>query len=182
MTQILRRAGAIQALLYHRRAISAALVLFLSLIIRETAVSQQAAVSPIDHRGIIALVKSDSARATLVNLWATWCLPCREEMPALLRLKERYGPAGFRLILVSDDGASAADSLIPATLRKFGVRFPTYVVADSTDEELINGMNPDWSGALPASFLYDSTGALMQTIVGGQSYESLEKALLKILR
>ncbi len=135
----------------------------------------------IDQKAIKELVRDGEARATLVNVWATWCIPCREEMPGLLRLKSAYESKGLRLVLVSADGADTPDSVVQASLAKLGVEFPTYVDADSSDEQFINGMNPDWSGALPASFLYDSTGALVTMMVGGKPFETFERAIRPLL-
>jgi thiol-disulfide isomerase/thioredoxin len=58
---------------------------------------------------VLAAVRAPGARAVLVNIWATWCVPCREEMPDLLRLRRTYADRGLRLILVSGDFVSDAD-------------------------------------------------------------------------
>ncbi len=157
-------------------------VLLLGILAAGTLTAQHPAVPRIDARGIRALVADGSAKVTLVNLWATWCLPCREEMPGLLKLADRYGKAGFRLVLVSADGPEAGDTLVPPMLTKLGARVPSFVDDDASDEAMINGIDTSWSGALPASFLYDSTGALVQRFTGGKSYEAFEQALLRILR
>jgi thiol-disulfide isomerase/thioredoxin len=140
------------------------------------------AVEKIDHRNIIDMVQKDHHKATLVNVWATWCEPCRDEMPGLIRLRQKYSDSDLSVILVSADDIDKADSLVPRTLDTLGVDFQTYIDDDSTDEAFISGMNPAWSGALPASFLYDREGNLVDMMVGGKSYETFEKAILKILK
>src|SRR5262245_14472486 len=60
-------------------------------------------VVPVSAQGIGALVSRPGARATLVNVWATWCGPCRKEFPALLRVARARGADGLRLVLVSAD-------------------------------------------------------------------------------
>ncbi len=164
------------------RAVRIAFVLFAAALAVPRLAAQPARLSALDNAGVRKLVRDGGAKATLVNLWATWCLPCREEMPSLLKLRAKYSGAGFRLLLVSADGVEAADSVIPAALRRFGIDFPTYVDADSSDEAMINGFDTGWSGALPASFLYDSTGTLVKTLVGGKSFDTFEKSLLPLLR
>ncbi len=144
-------------------------------------IAQTPSLRRINQKEIKALVADGKARATLVNMWATWCTPCKEEMPGLIRLKSAYEAKGLRVFLVSADGVDTPDSVVQSSLAKLGVDFPTYMDADSSDEQFINGMNPEWSGALPASFLYDSTGKLVTMMVGGKSFETFEKAILPLL-
>ena len=99
------------------------------------------------------------ARATLVNVWATWCVPCRQEFPALLKVAGEEKSHGLRLMLVSAD----FDDQLPA-VRKF---LADHAITDTTwlktegDMDFINGLSADWTGALPATFVYDSAGRLV---------------------
>src|SRR5687768_6490353 len=58
---------------------------------------------PATAEQLLARVREPGARATLVNVWATWCGPCREEFPALVALAERRRADGLRVLLVSAD-------------------------------------------------------------------------------
>ena len=105
-----------------------------------------------------ALVSRPHTRATLVNVWATWCGPCREEFPALLEAARAHRSEGLRLVLVSTD---ATDQLpaVSRFLRAHGVTDTTYLAAGG-DMAFIDGLDARWSGALPATFVYDDTGRL----------------------
>ena len=138
-------------------------------------------VQKIDHHKILDLVQQGHHKATLVNVWATWCEPCREEMPGIVRLRKDYRDQDVEVILVSADDVDKADTTVPRMLHKLGVDFPTYVDNDSTDEAFITGMNPDWSGALPATFFYDSEGKRVKMLVGGTSYSAFKKEISQIL-
>ncbi len=118
----------------------------------------------------------------LVNAWATWCKPCKEEIPDLLRLKAKYAERGFELVFISADDPDELDTSVRPTLQKLGVDFLTYINRDSSDEAFINGLNPKWNGALPASFLYDRKGNLSEMLVGGKKYKQFEEAVLKLLK
>jgi thiol-disulfide isomerase/thioredoxin len=115
-------------------------------------------VVPVTAEDIRALAARPGARATLVNVWATWCAPCREEFPALLRVARESAPRGLRLVLVSAD----FDDQIPA-VRSFlaarGVADTSYLKIGD-DMEFINGLSAEWTGALPATFVYDRAGRL----------------------
>jgi thiol-disulfide isomerase/thioredoxin len=129
---------------------------------------------------ILAAVKAPGAEAVLVNVWATWCVPCREEMPELLRLRRAYAARGLRLILVSGDFTSDADQAA-AFLRELGVDFPTYL-KEGGDMEFINALDPKWSGALPVSFIYDGAGQLRHAVYGKGSYQQFEQAIRDVLK
>ena len=135
-----------------------------------------------DHVKLLRLVRAGGAKATLVNVWATWCEPCRKEMPDLLRLKERYGRAGFRLILVSADDPDSAETAVRSVLASSGVDFLSYVSQDTNDEAFISGMSPAWTGALPASFLYDRNGKLSEFVTGEKSYAEFEGKIAPLLK
>jgi thiol-disulfide isomerase/thioredoxin len=129
---------------------------------------------------VVALVREGSAPVTLVNVWATWCMPCREEMPDILRLYRDYRGRGLRLVLVSAD----FDDQMPEAkkfLAEHGVDFTTYIKAGN-DMGFIDALDPKWTGAIPASFVYGRNGALRDFWEGEATYERFERAVLAALR
>lgn len=129
---------------------------------------------------ILGAVRAPGARAVLVNVWATWCQPCVEEFPDLVRLHRAYEDRGLRLVLVSADFEEQQDAVL-AFLRKQGVDFPTYL-KDQKDEAFIDGLDARWSGALPASFVFDDRGAIVQFWEGKQSYAAFESKIAPLLK
>ena len=130
----------------------------------------------IHAKDIPSIVAGDSGKVVLVNLWATWCGECREEMPALLKLREEMPERGFVLELFSADDAE--DSLKAAKyLDSLGVKFQTYLKADINDDELIAGLDSTWSGALPTSLLFDRRGKMVEQIVGAKKYDFFKKRI-----
>jgi thiol-disulfide isomerase/thioredoxin len=129
---------------------------------------------------VLQAVRAPGARAVLVNVWATWCIPCREEMPDLLRLRRAYADRGLRVVLVSGDFASDAEQAT-AFLGEQGVDFPTYLKKGS-DMEFIDAFDPRWSGALPATFIYDDAGRLRHAIYGKGSYRKFEEKVRDVLQ
>ena len=123
---------------------------------------------------ILTAVRSPGARAVLVNVWATWCDPCREEMPDLIRFYRDHRKDGLRLLLVSADDeenrAEVARVLVEAGLPTDTLSF----IKRGDDMKFINGLDRDWSGALPASFLFDGRGRKRHTWGGPITYHALE--------
>ncbi len=129
--------------------------------------------------GVLNAVRSARGDVVLVNVWATWCDPCRHEFPALLKVREEFAREGFRLILVSADFADQLPK-VEEFLSRQGVGFPTFLKAED-DMAFINALDARWSGALPASFLYDRDSVLNDFWVGESSYESLAKKVKALL-
>ena len=137
---------------------------------------------PVNHQQVLEMVQKNAGNVTLVNIWASWCDPCREEMPGLVKLRNKYKDKGLQLILVSADEYDQADSLVPPVLKKLGVNFQTYVEHDSSDDAFISGLDSSWNGTLPTTFIYDKQGKLSQTLTGGKKYETFEKAVEELYK
>ncbi len=135
---------------------------------------------PASAAQVLEAVRAPGARAVLVNVWATWCQPCVEEFPDLVRLHRAYQDRGLRLVLVSADFEEQREPVI-AFLKRQGVSFPSYL-KDQKDEAFIDGLDPRWSGALPASFVFDDRGAVVQFWEGKQSYAALEAKVAPLLK
>lgn len=101
-----------------------------------------------------------SGKPTVVNFWATWCIPCKEEMPRLQTLSERYEPKGVRFIAISMDGAETQPRISGLIAKRhFGV--PVWTGAtESTLKELQLG------NVLPATLILDENGIAIGKIVG----------------
>ena len=140
----------------------------------------QEKLSSVDENGYRALLKSNSGQVTLVDFWATWCVPCRKEMPLLAKLDGRLRERGFRLVTVSADDPEQAPAAI-AFLKKSGISWPAYLRNAQDDDKFIASVDPKWSGALPALFLYSQQGKLVQSFVGETEISTIEAAIRKIL-
>ena len=116
----------------------------------------------------------------VINLWATWCVPCREEFPDLIKLYGKYRAKGLELILISVDNAEQRRQ-VKAFLKENGATFPTYINAEETYEALIDFLAPDWIGGFPTTFVIDRKGRLTVSLVGGQNYQVFQKAVAPLL-
>lgn len=142
-----------------------------------TATAAEPRVLPVDAAQLVAEVKRSGARATLVNVWATWCAPCVREMPELLQLEQTYRDKGLRVMLVSADFDSAAPGVF---LGKRGVRFDSWIKTGG-DQEFIEALEPRWSGALPVTVVFDAQGRAVRYWEGAADYARFEEAVLAVL-
>ena len=136
-------------------------------------------VTPVTAADIQKSVRDSGAKAVLVNMWATWCGPCRQEFPGLVNVAHKYQGQGLKVLLVSAD----TETDLPA-VKKFlaerGVEFPAYLKAEK-DQEFIDGMGKQWTGALPATFLFDGTGKLRDFWEGEATFNVFEQKVVEIL-
>ncbi len=121
---------------------------------------------------VLEAARAPGAKAALINVWATWCQPCVEEFPDLVKLRTAYAGRGLRLVLVSADFDDQQERVL-AFLRRQGAHFPSFLKAQK-DEEFIDGLDPRWSGALPVSFVVDGAGRIVDFWEGRKDYAALE--------
>jgi thiol-disulfide isomerase/thioredoxin len=129
---------------------------------------------------LLEIAGDGQAAVTVLNVWATWCVPCRQEMPDLVRLRRDLGEEGLRLLLVSSDFEETPET-IAGVLTGYGVDFPTYL-KEQKDVDFIDALNPDWQGAIPATFVYDDRGRLQHFLLGRQDHDSLVRAVRSVMR
>ncbi len=129
------------------------------------------------HREILA---KNRGNVLLVDFWATWCAPCREEIPHLVALEKKLRGRGLRLITVSADEPEDRDAALEF-LQAHGVPDPAYLKNVEDDDAFINAIDKDWSGALPALFLYDRKGKLVRKFIGETKVDVLERAVREVL-
>lgn len=134
----------------------------------------------LDESALQKLIAAQKGRVVLVSFWATWCEPCREEMPALAAMESRLRPKGLKLLVISADEPEK-ETAARKFLESKRIPFPAYLKAAKNDENFINSMDPKWSGALPALFLYDRAGKRVKTFIGETDSKEVEAAVGKLL-
>ena len=123
------------------------------------------------------IINNRNGKGLLINIWATWCLPCKEEFPGLIKLSNLYEDK-IDVVGISIDYPDEAESKINPFLKEFQLSFTNYVNGENDAEEFINFLNGEWSGAIPATFIYDSDGQQVEFFIGKKSFEEFEAAVL----
>ncbi len=125
--------------------------------------------------------KVDPKKPLLVNFWATWCDPCREEFPDLVKIDKDYRAKGLDFIAISLDDPPDIKTAVPNFLRQMRATMPTYLLNVSDPEPAILSVDETWSGALPATFLYDSEGKVVFKQFGRVKTPELRAAIEKLV-
>ena len=135
--------------------------------------------APITGTGVTELLAARRGRVVLVNVWATWCDPCREEFPDVLRVRRELAPEGLDVVLISADFTRQMPRASEFLVRN-GVDFPTFFKSDK-DEAFINALEPRWSGALPMTLLIGRDGRHAQFWEGKATYQTFVAAIRPLL-
>ncbi|MGH7595854.1 MAG: TlpA disulfide reductase family protein [bacterium] len=138
-------------------------------------------VRPIDETGLQQLIAPARGKVVLLNFWATWCEPCVEEFPALMKIAQQFQPQGLKIIFVSIDELEDIEGKVLPFLKAQGVAFRTYIKRTKDDEAFINAIDEKWSGAIPATFIYDTNGTLVKRLVAQQTFETFAEAVRPLL-
>jgi thiol-disulfide isomerase/thioredoxin len=128
-----------------------------------------------------ALLKRAGTRPLLVNYWATWCDPCRDEFPDLVKIDKEYRPKGLDFIAITLDDLADINTAVPKFLREMNARMPVYLLNVADPEPTINAIDARWGGALPATFLYDNNGQVVYKHFGRVNTPELRAAIDKLV-
>jgi thiol-disulfide isomerase/thioredoxin len=137
------------------------------------------AVTEIDTERLKSLLKRDSQHPLLINFWATWCDPCRDEFPDLVKIDADFRTKGLDFIAISLDDLKDINTEVPKFLREMNAQMPVYLLNVPDPEVPIAAVDKQWSGALPATFLYDAKGNIAYKHFGRVVTEELRAAIEK---
>lgn len=116
--------------------------------------------------GTSLALESLRGRVIIFHIWASWCAPCRTELPSIKNLLKRLDPERFTFIALSVDDDM---NLLQEFRRKYAVTFATYIDADRVIAEGLLGVT-----AYPYTFVIDQEGYLIQRMIGRHDWDSTE--------
>ena len=119
--------------------------------------------SLVDRNGKIWTLSELKGQVVFVNFWATWCPPCREEMPSMQRLYTLLPKDKFKMLaILNKDNPAVADDFAA----KFGITMP---ILDDQDNQI--GPKYGLTG-IPETFIVDKQGVLREKFIGGAQWDS----------
>lgn len=114
-------------------------------------------------------------KVLVVNFWATWCAPCREEIPAFVRLQDKYRAQGLQFVGIAIDRRDP----VLAFVREFGINYPVLLGGIETIEMSRHAGNR--AGTLPFTLIFDRAGKIVATEVGGVKEAQLQAIIALLL-
>jgi thiol-disulfide isomerase/thioredoxin len=113
-------------------------------------------VTQLDDAGLLKTLKPGS-KPLLVNFWATWCDPCREEFPDLVKIDTQYKDR-VDFITVTLDDPGDIKTAVPKFLSEMKATMPAYLLVSADESVIIPKIAKDWTGGLPFTVLYSPNG------------------------
>jgi thiol-disulfide isomerase/thioredoxin len=167
MTQIRRRA--------------AAALLLISLPLAPASAASSRLAGELDAPGLKQAIAREKGRVVLLNFWATWCVPCREEFPSLSQLQQKHRKSGLTVLGVSTDFQKQR----PEVEKFLGQLRPSFAnyrkKSGGDDQDFIEAVDPSWGGELPFSVLYDRTGKKVKIYSGKLEIPAVEREIVRLL-
>ena len=122
-----------------------------------------------DLKGVPQPVEQWRGRVLVVNYWATWCAPCREEIPGFVRLQARHGARGLQFVGIAIDQPGR----VTAFAREFGINYPLLIGGMDDLDVLKRAGNRQ--AVLPYTVIFDRTGQIVSRQPGGLKEGRLEE-------
>jgi thiol-disulfide isomerase/thioredoxin len=113
----------------------------------------------VDSAKLLGLAAAPSSRGLVINVWASWCGSCRQEVPMLIALRDKLAGRGVDLVFVAADEPQSFAKVVELA-SSWSLRLPAFAVAPGTLGNFKRALSPDWRGGIPATFLIDQQGKL----------------------
>ena len=134
-------------------------------------------IEPIELDGVAKLAKNETDKYTVVNVWATWCGPCVQELPQLVEMNRMYRKRPFRLVTISlDDPAKKAEAL--AMLKEHHVSSTNYILNSPDRDAFAEALDSKWPGPVPYTLIIAPGGEVVYRHSGAFDPLELKRAIV----
>ena len=138
------------------------------------------AVELIDAEGMRGQLEEYRGEVVVLNLWATWCVPCIKEIPDLMTLESELDSRGMRLVAVSMDDPADLGAVEAFRARHFP-EFRTWLRGEPDMDTLVSVVDFAWNGILPTTYLINREGQVARKIQGKWSLDEFRTAVETLL-
>ena len=136
---------------------------------------------PVNAAEFKSALVSARGKVVVLNLWATWCVPCLREVPDLLAVTNEVKASGVVLIGVAIDDPSPGASEVERFRKKYFPDFFTYARQGPEMDELASVVDPAWNEVVPTTYLIDRSGKVVRRIQGKKSAQEFRKMIKEML-
>lgn len=134
----------------------------------------------IDPAGLRKLLDAQRGKVVVLNLWATWCVPCLREIPDLVALEQELAPRGVTLLGLGMDEPSALAEQVEPFRRKNFPAFRTWLRSEPDMDALVSVVDPAWNEILPTTYLIGRDGKVAKKIQGKRTLEQFRELIKEV--
>ena len=135
-------------------------------------------IDTIDEAGIKDLIKNNTDKLRLINVWATWCGPCITEYPEFITMNRMYRGRDFEFVSISADEPEKKDKALKFLKQKQS-SVKNYIFSVDDKYKLIDAIDPNWQGALPYTILVEPGGKIVYAKQGAISPAEMKKKIVE---
>ncbi len=142
--------------------------------------AEPVALGTIDEAGVKKLAKNDSMNLRLINVWATWCVPCVEELPELVAINRMYRRRGLQVITISLNDVKDREQALKFLTEKH-VSSPNFIFDSDDRDKLAEALDKEWPGPVPFTVLIAPGGKVLYRKHDAVDPLKLKKAIVEHL-
>ncbi len=142
--------------------------------------AEPVSLEPIDAAGVTSLVKNDTKKLRLINVWATWCGPCVAELPELVTMNRMYRGRNFELVTISLDDISKKDEA-SRVLKENHVAATNAILSFDDRDKFADALDQEWPGPVPYTMLVAPGGKILYRKTGAIDPLEVKRAIVTYL-
>lgn len=142
--------------------------------------AEEVTVQTIDEAGVRKLAQNDTKNLRLITIWATWCIPCVEELPELVTINRMYRKRKFEMITISLDDPKEREAVLKRLQEKH-VSSMNYIFASDNRDQLAEALDKQWPGPVPYTILVAPGGKILYRKHDKIDAPTLKKAIVEHL-
>lgn len=155
------------------------IILFVFLLFSLTSSSLAQHIPVYDFEELEPLLQKQNDTTYVINFWATWCIPCVKELPDFEKANAEFKNQKFKMILVSLDFKSQIEKSVIPFIKDKNIQSEVVVLSDPDANTWINKVNPEWTGSIPATIIYNRDFYFF--LEGSMNYEEINQIIIKNL-
>ncbi|MBM4054743.1 MAG: TlpA family protein disulfide reductase [Planctomycetes bacterium] len=131
------------------------------------------AIKPVTASELTAILENNKGKVVVVDLWATWCPPCRKEIPGFINLYKKYKDSGVEIIGIAFD--ENGSEVVPEFVKSIGINYPVYLAG--------NGIDASYDlRAYPTTIIYDKNGNVASKHIGYVPEDAFDQEIATLLK
>lgn len=134
----------------------------------------------VNEAGLRERLEANRGDVILLDVWATWCVPCVEAWPKMLKLRDQYSDKGLTILSLSVNKPVKEQEVRDFLARK-GIPGEPLLLDVENFNEFVARVGDKWEGGVPALLIYDRTGELQYELLGAEAGKDVEKRIREVL-